>query len=65
MLFERSINMSKVISAIRNGQFVDFVVATNAVVSATNEVVLVRCEKSIYAAVDGLFTSHQHYFVGS
>ena len=45
--------MSKVISVIRNGKFVDFTVLTNAVVSATNEVVLVRCEKSIYAAVDG------------
>ena len=45
--------MSKVISVIRNGKFVDFTVSTNAVVSATNEVVLVRCEKSIYAAVDG------------
>ena len=45
--------MSKVISVVRNGQFVDFVVATNAVVSATNEVVLVSCEKSIYAVVDG------------
>ena len=45
--------MSKVISVIRNGKFVDFTVPNNAVVSATNEVVLVLCEKSIYAAVDG------------
>ena len=45
--------MSKVISVIRNGKFVDFTVPSNAVVSATNEVVLVLCEKSIYAVVDG------------
>ena len=45
--------MSKVISVIRNGKFVDFTASNNAVVSATNEVVLVLCEKSIYAAVDG------------
>ncbi len=31
--------MSKVISVIRNGKFVDFTVSNNAVVSATNEVV--------------------------
>ena len=45
--------MSKVISVIRNGKFVDFTVSTNAVVSATNEVVLVLCEKSIYCCIDG------------
>ena len=45
--------MSKVISVVRNGKFVDFAVSTNKVVSATNEVVLVRCDKSIYAVVDG------------
>ena len=45
--------MSKVISVVRNGQFVDFEVATNTVVSATNEAVLVRCDKTIYAVVDG------------
>ena len=45
--------MSKVISVIRNGKFVDFTVPSNAVVSATNEVVLVRCEKSIYCCIDG------------
>ena len=45
--------MSKVISVVRNGKFVDFVVSTNSAISATNEVVLVRCEKTIYAVVDG------------
>ena len=45
--------MSKMISVIRNGKFVDFTVSANSAISATNEVVLVRCEKAIYAAVDG------------
>ena len=45
--------MSKVVSVVINGKFVDFAVSSNAVVSATNEVVLVRCEKSIYCCIDG------------
>ena len=49
--------MAKMISVIRNGKFVDFTVPSNKVVSATNEVVLVSCEKSIYAVVDGKKTA--------
>ena len=34
--------MSKVISVVRNGKFVDFVVSNNKVIKKNNKVVLVR-----------------------